>query len=279
MGDMKATLTDLQKKATTNKNHFDMLLWLVKLNQWYSRKAETQSMLIDKFEGNKVDSMKIMKRIESNMDELKNLREEYKGLWMKYNKPDNLNLVEDKFNRMLGYFSEIRSQLSSGQLKPPIIESKWIYAKTTDSTYAPEATFRYDFDITSKPALGLLQLIGDSYCKLYVNGTFVDSVFACLQLSLKVEYGRVKMKDITSLLKVGKNTIEVRAQSFRKTPAAGCNVIGLIRTGAETVEIYSNEQWKASVDGTTWTNAVTKNYGYNVVSPDFATRRPSWIER
>jgi len=279
MGDMKSTVEDLQKKAKTNKSQFDLIRWLVKLNGWYSRKAETQSMLLDKYEGNPVDSLKIMKRIESNMDELKVLRDEYKVLWLKNNKPDNLNLVDDKFNRMLAYFKEINSQLTMGRLKPPVLESKWIYAKTNDTTYADQATFKYEFDLKSKPTTAQIQLIGDSYCKLYVNGTFVDSVFACLQLSLKVEYGRVKLKDITSLLKVGTNTIEVRAQSFKKTPAAGCNVIGLVKTGTETVEIYSNENWKASVDSVNWVNAVTKNYGYNIVSPDFATRRPSWIER
>lgn len=279
MSDLKNTIDDLQKRSTSNKNQFDLMRWLVKLNEWYSRKAETQSMLLDKFEGNVVDSIKLMKRIESHMEELKVLREEYKGLWMKTNKADNLNLVEDKFNRMLAYFSEIHNQLVMGKLKPPILESKWIYAKANDAELARQATFKYEFELKSKPSSGLLQLIGDSYCKLYVNGNLVDSVFACLQLSLKVEYGRVKMKDITSYLVAGKNTIEVRAENFKKVPGAGCNVIGLIKSGNEAVEIYSNEKWKASIDGTTWVDAVTKNYPYTVVSPDFASKRPSWIER
>ena len=86
----------------------------------------------------------------------------------------------------------LASHLANGKLKPPVIESKWIYAKTNDTTFAPKATFRYEFELKSKPTNAMLQLIGDSYCKLYVNGNLVDSVFACLQLSLKVEYGRVK---------------------------------------------------------------------------------------
>lgn len=278
-GELKSTIDELQKKSTSNKNEFDLMRWLVKLNTWYSRKAETQSMLVEKYEGQPMDSIRLMKSIESDMDELKVLRDEYKGLWLKTNKPDNLNLVEDKFNRMLSYFSEIHSQLAAGKLKPPLIESKWIYAKGAAGELSPKATFRYEFDLRTKPSSALLQLIGDSYCKLYVNGSFVDSVFACLQLSLKVEYGRVKMKDITPFLKEGKNTIEVVAESFKKIPAAGCNVIGLVKVGNETVEIYSNEKWSASPDGTNWTEAVTNNYPYQVVSPDFATRRPSWIER
>ena len=276
---LKSTLDELQKSAARNKNHFELMSWLVKLNFWYSRKAEIQSYLLDKFDGAEVDSVKLMKQIESCMAELKVLREDYKGLWMKTNKPDNLNLVEDKFNRMLAYLSEIHQQLSAGRLKPPIIESKWIYAKPVDGVAASKATFRYEFDLKGKPSSALLQLIGDSYCKLYVNGNLVDSVFACLQLSLKVEYGRVKMKDITSYLKPGTNTIEVMAESFKKGPDAGCNVIGLVKTGNETLEIYSNEQWKASGDGVNWTDPVIKNYPNTVVSPDFASKRPSWIER
>jgi hypothetical protein len=277
--DMKATLDDLQKKAKYNKNQFDIFRWLVRLNSWYCKKAEIQSALIDKYSGNVVDSVMLMKRIESSMAELKVLRQEYTSIWLKNNKPDNMNLVEDKFNRLLGYFAEIHAQLAQGKLKPPVLESKWIYNKINDTTYADQATFRYEFNLKSKPSNGLMQLIGDSYCKLYVNGNLVDSVFACLQLSLKVEYGRVKMRDITSYLTVGNNIIEVKAQSFKKAPAAGCNVIGMIRSGSETIEIYSDEQWKTSVDSVNWTNAVTKNYGYNIVSPDFTTKRPSWIER
>jgi hexosaminidase len=279
MAELKTTIEDLQKKATANKSHFDLMRWLVKLNGWYSRKAETQSLLIDMYEGQRDDSIMLMKRISSNMDELKILRDEYKALWMKTNKADNLNLVTDKFNRMLSYFSEIHQQLAVGKLRPPLIESKWIYAKASDAELAPKATFRHEFELQAKPSSALLQLIGDSYCKLYVNGTLADSVFACLQLSLKVEYERVKMIDISSFLKTGKNTIEVTAESFKKIPAAGCNVIGLIKTGKETMEIYSNEQWKSSLDGATWSDAVTKTYPYNVVTPDFGTKRPSWIER
>jgi hypothetical protein len=172
-------------------------------------------MLIDKMDGHPVDSVSLMRQVGKVMEELKMLRDDYQGLWLKTNKPDNLQLVTDKFNRMLSYFSEIHGQLATGRLRPPLIESKWIYKKQNDTAFAPVATFRYEFDLKSKPNSALLQLIGDSYCKLYVNGQFVDSVFACLQLSLKVEYERVKMKDVAAYLKTGKNTIEVQARSFK----------------------------------------------------------------
>src|SRR6185436_19986342 len=109
--------------------------WLIRLNTWYTDKVEIQAMLLEKMDSIPVDSIMLMKRIETNMDEVKGLRDEYKTLWNRTNKADNLNLVTDKFNRMLSYWNEIHLQLVRGKLMPPLIESKWIYLKQ-DTAFA-----------------------------------------------------------------------------------------------------------------------------------------------
>jgi hypothetical protein len=73
--------------------------------------------------------------------------------------------------------------------------------------------------------------------------------------------------------------IEVKAESFKKVPEAGCNVMGIVSAPGETIEIYSDEKWKASVDGQNWKDVVVKKYPQSIVRPDFETRRPSWFER
>ena len=74
--------------------------------------------------------------------------------------------------------------------------------------------------------------MGDTYAKLYINGKYVDRVYARQSLSLLVDYKRIKLIDITKYLKDSLNTIEVRCENYNSKPQAGCNIYA---------EIYSKE--------------------------------------
>ena len=58
-----------------------------------------------------------------------------------------------------------------------------------------------------KPIKAEIQLIGDSFTKLYVNENYVGEVMARSSLSLQVEYERVKIFDVTKFLKDSLNEI------------------------------------------------------------------------
>ena len=67
--------------------------------------------------------------IDKNISMLVSLRDEYKTIWLKYYKDNNLNLIDDKFNRLISYFKETKDAVIKDNLQPPEIKSEWIYLK------------------------------------------------------------------------------------------------------------------------------------------------------
>jgi len=136
-----------------------------------------------------------------------------------------------------------------------------------------------------------LQLIGDTYVKLQVNGHEVGEVYVRRSNSLSAEHQRIKMFNILPLLTESTNVITAEAQDFSVAGSAGLNIYGELRFADGSIQkIMSDSTWNVSAsvgsqwknvsfDDSSWQNAVVKPYPYAVDRPDFATGRPSWIEQ
>ncbi|RJP73982.1 MAG: hypothetical protein C4539_00775 [Ignavibacteriales bacterium] len=274
-------LTELKNVVKKNKDQLDILSFIVKMNEWYCLKMETQFLLRDSISAKQNYQEDLTKKIDGNIAGLKDLKKDFSSIWLKYYKPDNLNLIEDKFDRLINYFEESKIQVASGNLKNPKLTSKWIYNKINDSSYADNAKFRKVITLNETPVKALLQLMGDTYAKLSVNGVFVDEVYTRRSLSLVTEYGRVKLIDITKYLHAGENTITAEVENFNRNGSAGINIISKISFANSDFEIKSDETWQAQTlnESGEWKNAVSKEYPYIVTEPNFITRRQSWIER
>lgn len=273
-------LQDLKSKVKRNAAHLDYLIFIVQLNKWFSNKTQMQSYLQDAQKDRPVRMDKLADLIDANISAIPQLKGEYRKLWLRTNRPENLNLIEDKFDRMLSNVKQIKEQVRRESFKPPLIESKFIFAKDSDTSFARVVTFRKNFSVKGDITRAPIQIIGDSYCKLYVNGKLATQVYTTASLSLTTEYNRVKMLDIASLLNSGENTIEIIAESFKKKPAAGCNFIGVVACSGGDVELYSDEKWEAKPLGKNeWQKAVTNKNTLKITAPNFATNTPSWIER
>lgn len=273
-------IKDLQKVAKRNTDHFDLLLFMNSLDKWYNLKVRTQQLLLDAQKDKPVKVGKLLELIDANLSQLDDLKSSYSKLWLRYNKPDNLKLIMDKFERLITYFKETKEKVKNEKYRSPMIDSKFIYAAESDSTLAKVAMFKKEFNSTQFPTKAWMQLIGDTYAKLYVNGKEAGEVMVTRTLSLTVEQQKVKLFDVTDLVKSGNNVIEVRAESFKKKNAGGCNVIGLIISPGEEIEIYSDDKWQAKAcESCEWKRAVYNRNNYKVIAPNFSTGRASWIER
>ncbi|MCU7513535.1 MAG: family 20 glycosylhydrolase [Ignavibacteria bacterium] len=278
----KSIINDVKASAKSNKDQLDLISFLIRLDEWYQTKLNTQFILQDKLQGKDVDIKSLNSMIDGNIAELSKLKGEFAGNWLKYYKKDNLNMIEDKFTRLISYFTETKQQLANGTLKAPQIPSEWIYCKVNDTTFAKNASFTKTFTLNEKPSSALLQLLGDTYARLFINGQYVDEVYAKRSLSLLVDYRRIKFLDVTKYLKEGENTIKVEVQNFLPKGFAGFNLMAEVKAGGSTIEILSDQSWKAESPekgaqgmGT----AVKRDYPFIVTAPDFETKRPSWIER
>jgi hypothetical protein len=282
-------VNDLKPKTRKNSDHFELLEFIIRLNNWYKLKIETQLQLQNVWRDTLItNESELMGMIDENVKAIESLKKEYRLLWLKYYKESNLNMIEDKFDRLISYFQEIKEIISSkGYLNfNPLLNSKWLYVKANDSSYAAKAEFSTSFELEDNPDEGYLQLLGDTYVKLYINGKFVDQIFARRSLSLLVDYKRILFVNITPYLVKGKNSIEIIAENYNRNRAAGFNLIATLKSNDKEILIKSDDSQSANVkwlgresNSEPWKEVVSKSYPFEVLAPNFKTKRTSWIER
>lgn len=297
------TLDEMKADVKSNQDQLRLLTFVTNLNQWCARKIVVAENLkratMDTTRTTReLQSREALTQARSVVKDLGRLKEEFKALWLETNRSPNLNLLMMRYDRQMQYWEEtIRDVELNGVVKDPLIESQWIYhpqanpGKRDSSVFqAPRSSFRKLFLLTQPPSDAKVQIIGDTHARLWVNGVEVGEVFARRSLSLLVEYQRVKMWDVTSLLKPGDNILAVEVANYNSFGSAGFNLYGELKFGSVITKILSDSTWKVSsqpgdgwrslsFDDRGWLNAGSKPYPFQVIQPNFDSGRLSWIER
>lgn len=292
----KSYINETKKLVTKNQEHLDVLELVVDLMLYYKTKLETQQYLhaklkldtnieIDSLEKTQLENFlgdkNLSSMIDNNVSEIKKLQERFKSLWLKYYKPDNLNMIMDKFNRLVSYFNETQTELN-GKLTSPEIKSKWIYNQTENDEYSNEIVFEKTFYLSDTITSAKAQLLADSYGELYINDNYVGRVFARRSGSLLVDYRRILFRDIKEFLIPGFNRIKIISRSWERKPKAGINFIAEIKTVKENIEIISDKNWLAkNINDESFANSSVVELPYRMIvtKPNFEKDRSSWIER
>ncbi|MBZ0180981.1 MAG: beta-N-acetylhexosaminidase [Melioribacteraceae bacterium] len=270
------TIEQLKRKVKKNEDHLEIIELILELNRTYKYKVETQFLLHDKLKGVSVNSDELISMIDKNIENFANLKKNFENIWLKYYKEANLWMIKDKIDRLIQYLEETKAAVKNDNLEIPLAKSEWIYCKVNDSTFAEKAEFIKKVNL-DKVDEAVIQLIGDTYSKLYINGKYVDEIYVRRSLSLYTEYDRIKTLDVKEFLTTGENEIKIISEIFADDGKAGFNLVG--RINGEM--IYSDESWKAKPFDSQmeYTNAVKQNYRYELIQPNFDAKRTSWIER
>lgn len=281
-------ISALKSNVKKNSDHFELLEFIVHLTKWYDLKLETQFHLQNIVkEGKPEIDFETKDMIDKNLTSLTLLKQDFRKLWLRYYKEANLTMIEDKFDRLCDYFNEIKESMTSQNILKfnPLISSNWIYLKTDDSTYASKAEFEITFELNTVPNIAYIQLLGDTYIQLFINGTYVDQVFSRRSLSLYAEYKRIKLLNVNRFLSPGTNSIKIVAENFNRKGAAGFNLISNIET-SEGVALKSDDsdtskfKWIGTETGSNvWKTVTSKSYPFEIIAPNFESDRTSWIER
>jgi len=295
-------IDEFESVVIKNKDHLELLRYLIYLDYWYIHKLKTQYFLNQKLKlyslnekpknddidqqigwiEDELQSIDLSEMISQNIIELNHLKDQYEQIWLNFYKYENLNMIIDKFDRLIAYFNQVDEQIANDTLISPEIRSKWLYCAKSRRRAYDKADFKKEFTIEGEINEAYLQLIGESHAKLYINGKFVDEVFTRRSLSLITEYKRFLLLDIKEFLKPGKNKIEVRVKSYAGRKGAGFNLISEIKTDNGVQTILSDKTWLSKPSDNKkvkWKKAIVKKYKYTVITPNFKTMRTSWIER
>jgi len=304
--DVFKTLENFEQLVTKNKDHFELLRFLIHLDFYYSKKLETNYYLRAILQLNKLEQelsnskskekeinieissikkrlneVSIEELINQNISELQILKAKYEMLWLKYYKKENLNMIMDKFDRLITYFEETKEDTQSDILKEPTIESKWIYAPKLRNRAYDKAEFKREFTINNQIKSAQIQLIADTHAKLYINDKYVGEIYSRRSLSLLTEYDRILFLDAKKYFTKGKNKITIEAESHKGTTGAGINFIGQIITNNGSFEVLSDEKWlsRSAESKSNWEKSIIKEYKFKIIAPNFDRKRTSWIER
>ncbi|MEW5797697.1 MAG: glycoside hydrolase family 20 zincin-like fold domain-containing protein [Bacteroidota bacterium] len=294
-------LEEAKKEVTVNADHIQHLEFVARFNLWFAQKIEAQEniklLLKDSVRTKSEIASEVTGLSKSVIEELTNVRSEFEKVWLLTNKPNGLSLLLQRYDRQAAYWNELIDLVSKGDFAvDPSLKSQWIYHPKAnpgvkDSVQVPKAYFRKSFVVKPHIASAKLQLLGDTWSKLYVNGKFVGEVMARRSLSLIVENQRAKIFDIKPFLKDSLNVITVEAQNFQESGSGGTNVYCEIAASDGSLQtIMSNDSWKvsdaasngwmtASFNDSSWVPAAPKKYSVPVVQPNLTTGRTSWFER
>ena len=294
---------ELRRQATLNVDQIPTLQFITDLNRWYATKVrvgeqikravrDTVQLLTDSTRGT------LKKLAHSVLADLKLRRNEFRALWLATNREANLQWLMLRYDRQAEYWQETIDELErTGSVTEPLIESQWIYhpdanpgRRDSIATQVPNASFRKTFAVGSLPESAKLQLIGDTYAKVWVNGAEVGEVSARRSLSLIVEHERIKTWNILPLLKQGTNVVAVEGANYNRFSSAGFNLYLELRNGTITGKVLTDSTWTVSqhpgagwrsveFDDHGWRGAAAKPYPFPVIRPNFDTGRVSWIEQ
>ncbi|MCX6134895.1 MAG: family 20 glycosylhydrolase [Ignavibacteriales bacterium] len=297
----------LLKKAETvvhdNNDHLRYLDFVARLNLWFSKKVQVGEKVreLSRWASSspRKDSVAaaIVSLCESVIGDLKPLSLEFDRLWKISNRPEGLEYLLMRHDRQKAFWQEKVDQVKSGVFwVEPEIESSWIYHADVKTGSQPparvqQAYFRKTFSVPKGTKSATIQLIGDTYVKLAVNGHEAGEVYVRRSNSISAEHQRIKIFNILPLLTDSVNVLTAEARDYSVAGSSGLNIYGELRFADGSIQkITSDTTWKVSAsvgsqwktvsfDDSLWPHAVVKPYPYAVDRPDFATGRASWIEQ
>jgi hexosaminidase len=294
-------IAEMKKEVTKNADQLQYLEFIARLNLWFAMKVEAQEriklLLRDSVRTQQSIAAEIAVRSTSVIEALSNVKTEFERIWNLTNKPQGLSLLLQRYDRQIAYWNEMIEQVGKGNFNlDPSLKSQWIYhpkanPNVKDSTQVPKAYFRKVFDVPKHSSSAKLQLLGDTWAKVYVNGKLIGEVMARRSLSLFVENQRAKIIDIAPFLRDTANIIAVETQNFQENGSGGANIYCEITLADGTVHtIMSDGTWKvtdaaangwmnASFNDSLWSSAAPKKFPFPVVQPNLTTGRTSWFER
>lgn len=286
-----ALINELKKIVTRNKSHLDYLEFAAKQAVWYGDKLNYSfeiKKLIDRKNGylTKEEREFISQKCDDMIERLKQLKLEYRKLWLRTNREDNLHLIEkEKYDRQIFAWERMKDALKQEIVEyDQTIKSKWIYHPDANpyeknKSQVESAIFIRDLIVKDKVNSAIVHLMADSYAELYVNDNLIGDVRGRRTLSLLVESQRAKFFDITDYLKPGLNTIKLVAKNYGENVSAGVNVQIDLKTTVSHLRLYSDESFRVSIDGKTFIEPKLISGRFISSEPDFERKITSWYER
>ncbi len=293
MPEVRSLVKGARKAVERNEDILDIYALVARMDKYWADRVlgvkEMRAICSDSLMTAENRNRQVKRIEEKLLSSIAGIKKEYTKLYLRTNRYPMLQLLEDRFVDQEKALRSGTEKLLAGNCNYNQLLSSYFIYYPNSLPYGPggakidSATFVKTFDINENPELAEAQLIGDTYCKLFINGNFVGEVKARRTLTLDVEMRRVKIFNIKKFLREGKNTFVVQSANYDLNGSAGCNIFAEI--GNDT--LATDTSWKVAkgiispddLDKAQFVDAAEYNNGWTVSAPDFSLKLKSWIER
>ncbi|OHB81401.1 MAG: hypothetical protein A2W31_08610 [Planctomycetes bacterium RBG_16_64_10] len=264
----EALVESLRPLVERRRGDLDYLTYCARSHQHYVQSQRLVRELARFEEGNQTASSqpaaraRLLAEIDAVRSETVRLRETFRDLWLRTNRPANLHYAIDDYNRLVRVWDDAYDRAAAGVFaydpRPP---ADWIYHPDgiQGKRQVPQAFFRRTFALPQPDQIERagLQLQGDTHLKVYVNGQLLGEQFARRNLSAPVNPQLLRLYDIVPHLVPGTNVIAVAARNYGTMNAdldpggpprcGGFHLYGELAQRDGTVEtLVSDGHWKVT---------------------------------
>ena len=184
------------------------------------------------------------------ISEISDLETSYRELWLRTNRPDNLDRLMSILQQQAAYINIAKQSVEQGVYDiNQEIPSKWITAKDyKEGKDTPPSYLRKQFNIenTGKITSAWLQLVANDAAEIYLNGQKIGMVAAAKSGSLLAVKRQVGYWDVSKLLTNGTNTIAVEVQAYKSGRPSCANIYLEYDTEDGKNIIASDHTWQAA---------------------------------
>ena len=214
-------ITQLENKVTRNEWHIGYLKLAALLGKTLARKYATSvnisSILLK--EGVNATLIPIVEKDCQEMISLyQTAKSMYEKLWLQCAKQEGLGRILTKFDLMINAYQQKLKEIKKGlKWSNPFLPSEWIYPKGARIGVDDSYFVRYTFNLNIPKDFirrAHVQLVGNDYAILYVNGQKLGSVSSRLCISPVPRDTAVKIFDIQPYLAPGKNILGIEGRCF-----------------------------------------------------------------
>ncbi len=297
-GKMVLKLTDeLRETAMRNKDKLDYFSMGARIGIFTGRKIAFKHKLDFYTDNNYINKItpriqrSLMDECDALIEEINSLVEDYRALWLRTNRPDNLDRLMSIFYQQSVFIHKAKTSIEMGQYRiDQALPSKWIAAKAyRKGENVPSAYFckKFELENINDIRFAHVQLIANDAAEIYLNGKKVGLVAAAKSGSLLAVKRQVGVWDIADLLQEGENIIAVKAQAYKPGLPSCANVYFEYSFKGEKVRILSDRDWQActiprkdwQLGKGLWRKAIIVNdYPSQISMPMFDEGFPSQIE-
>ncbi len=191
----------------------------------------------------------VMEDIKNIRDELNNILDEYERLWMKIAKPDGFSSIKQQYLWLMQFYEDkIQDLKENKDWKDSNIPSESIYIKDKKSKSHNTISFKQSIKIEEEIQDAHIQVIGGTFCEIYINESFIGKVITRHTLNYVVLENNIQIFDIKAALRRGDNIILLKNTDY----IGGMGMVNLygeikFKTG-EIYQIKTDKSWVASKD-------------------------------